>query len=129
MKIAVCAVALLALIQVFLAFAISRMRWKYRLSVGMPSEIDHPLRRVSTAFTNCCEWHPVLMAMMLVLPMGAVPHFSIWLPAVVVATRCLHVVGLTTFPLNRANAFRFLGALGTYGCVVFYAGLLLYAFW
>lgn len=129
MKIAVCAVALLALVQVTLAFVLSRMRWKYRLSTGTPSEPDHPLRRVSTAFSNCSEWHPTLMAMMLVLPMGGAPHFSIWLPTVVVATRCLHVVGLTTFPLNRTNAFRILGAVGTYGCVVLYACLLLYAFW
>lgn len=97
--------------------------------MGTPSDLDHPLSRVSTAFRNCSEWHPTLMALMLLLPMGGAPHWSIWLPACVVTARCLHVIGLATFPLSKPNAARALGAALTYLLLLLYAVLLFIAFW
>ncbi len=128
MKIAVFATAFLALMQLGLAMNISAMRWKYRRSVGAPSDTDHPLSRMSTAFRNCSEWHPTLMALMLLLPMGGAPNWSVWLPVCVVTARSLHVIGLATFPLSRPNAARALGAGMSYLLLLAYALLLFAAY-
>lgn len=110
MKIAVLSVALLAGLQLFLGLNISRLRRKHRCSVGHPDDVDHPLTQACTAFRNCAEWHPMLMALILVLPMGAAPAWSVWLPAGVVLARCTLVTSLLTLPLSRPNNLRVLGA-------------------
>lgn len=114
MKIAIFSVAVLALIQTVLGLTISALRWKYRISAGMPDDPAHPLFRVRTAFSNCAEWHPLLMALLLVLPMAGGPPWSIWLGPLAVAARCLQVTGLATFPVVKPNFFRFTGTALTF---------------
>lgn len=125
MKIAVLCVAALAVLQTTLGLAISICRWKYRISVGSPDDPTHPIFRIRTAFGNCAEWHPMLMAMMLVNGMYAGPAWVLWLYPTVVAARCLLILGLTTAPVTRPNPARFLGALGTYILAFLLAGLLI----
>ena len=129
MKIAILCTAILALMQLALACGISANRRKYRLSVGAPDDPNHPLSRLRTAFSNCAEWHPTLMALMLVQQMGGAPNWSIWLSPAVVVARSLMVVGLATFPNSRPNKFRFMGALGTYVLTFVLALMIIVAFW
>ncbi len=129
MKIAILCTTFLALLQLGLAMTISGMRWKYKVSVGAPDDPKHPLCRVRTAFSNCTEWHPILIALMLVLQMGGGPGWSIWISPVVVLARYMLVVGLTTFPPHKPNALRFLGAALTYALTGLLCGLVLYAYW
>ena len=129
MKIAILCTAFLALLQVGLAFGISGMRWKFKRSVGAPDDIDHPLSRVRTAFSNCAEWHPLLIALMLVLQMGGAPGWSVWLSPLAVVARYLLVIGLVTYSNKRPNLVRFLGAAGTYVCVIALAVLVLVTYW
>lgn len=129
MKIAILCSAFLALLQVGLAFGISAMRWKHKRSVGTFEDPDHPLSRVRTAFSNCAEWHPTLIALMVILQMGGAPGWSVWLSPVAVAARYLLVVGLVTFSNKRPNAVRFLGALGTYASVAILAVLVMLTYW
>ena len=114
MKIAVLCVAVLAILQIVLGLAISVCRWKFRISVGGPDDLKHPLFRLRTAFSNCAEWHPLLMALMLTNGMYAGGMWVLWLYPSAVAARCLLILGLTTASLGKPNAARFLGALGTY---------------
>lgn len=129
MKIAILCTAFLALLQVGLALSISRMRWKYKLSVGVPEDSDHPMCRVRTAFSNCAEWHPTLIALMVILQMGGGPSWSVWLSPLAVAARYCLVLGLVTFSNKRPNMARFLGALGTYLSVLLLAVLILVTYW
>lgn len=129
MKIAILCSTFLVLLQVGLALAVSGMRWKYKLSVGAPEDPDHPLSRVRTAFTNCAEWHPTLIALLLLSQMGGAPSWSVWLSPLVVATRYCLVVGLVTFSVKRPNLARFLGALGTYLSALILCVMLLVVFW
>lgn len=114
MKIAVFCVAVLALLQALLGCVVSLFRRKYRVSAGSPDDKTHPLYRVRTAFSNCAEWHPTLIALMLISGMYASQKWSIWLYPAVVAGRCLHVLGLVAHPLDRPNTTRVLGAAMTY---------------
>ena len=127
MKLAFFTVAILALMQVLLAFAVSACRRKYRVSAGCPDDASHPMFRIRTAYSNCTEWHPVLMALLLIVPMAGSPKWAIWINAVVVTARCLAVVGLVTFPIKKPNIFRFLGAALTYACVSLLAMLVIYS--
>ncbi|HIB63840.1 MAG TPA: MAPEG family protein [Phycisphaerales bacterium] len=114
MKIAVFCVAVLALLQALLGCVVSFFRRKYRISAGCPDDPAHPLYRLRTAFSNCAEWHPILIALMLLSGMYASQKWSIWLYPAVVAGRCFHVLGLVAHPLHRPNATRVVGATLTY---------------
>lgn len=129
MKIAILCVVFLALLQVFLGLTISGMRWKFRRSVGAPDDPNHPLSRVRLAFSNCAEWHPIFFALLLVLPMGGAPKWSIWLSPAVVAARYLMVAGLVTFTPKKPNIVRFLGAGGTYVLALLLSGLVIATYW
>lgn len=129
MKIAILCTAFLALLQLGLALGISGMRWKFKRSVGAPDDIDHPLSRARTAFSNCAEWHPLLIALMLVLQMGGAPAWSVWLSPAAVMARYLLVIGLVTYSNRRPNLVRFLGAAGTYLCVLLLVALVLITYW
>lgn len=128
MKIAILCTAFLALLQLGLALTISLLRRRYRLSVGSPDDPDHPLSRARTAFTNCAEWHPILIAMMLVLQMSGGPGWTIWISPLVVAGRYLLVAGLMTYPNTRPNGLRVLGAALTYLATALLIGLILYSY-
>lgn len=84
--------------------------------------------RIRTAFSNCAEWHPVLMALLLVLPMGGSPKWAIWLNPLAVAGRYLLVCGLVTAPIVKPNALRFSGAAITVICCLVMIGLVLAGF-
>ena len=127
MKIAILSVAILALIQTLLGIAVSVCRRKFRISSGCPDDPKHLLFRVRTAFSNCAEWHPVFMALLLVQPMRGGPSWAVWLGPAVVAARCLMIVGLVTFPLHKPNMFRVLGAGSTYFCALVLSLLLLFS--
>lgn len=114
MKIAILCTALLALLQLGLGLTISIMRFKYEVPIGTPSDPDHPLSRVSTAFSNCCQWHPLLIILMVILQIVGAPPWSLWLAPATVVVRSLMVTGLATFPNSRPNSFRLLGGIGTY---------------
>lgn len=129
MKIAILCTAFLALLQLGLALAISVLRGKHKVMFGAPEDPKHSLYRVRTAFSNCAEWHPLLIALMLVLQMGGGPGWSIWISPVVVLARYLLVVGLTTFPLHKPNVLRFLGALLTYALTLLLCALILHSYW
>ncbi len=129
MKIAVLSVALLAGLQIFLGLNISRLRRKHKVSAGHPEDVDHPLTQACTAFRNCCEWHPMFMALMLVLPMGGAPAWSVWLPAGVVLARCLLVYALLFWPLSRPNTLRVLGATLNYLFGGLLVALVAFAYW
>jgi uncharacterized membrane protein YecN with MAPEG domain len=128
MKIAIICTAVLALMQAALGLGVSAMRRKHRISVGAPPDPDHPLSRIRTAFSNCAEWHPLLMLLTLMQAYGG-PAWSIWLPALVVAARCLMVVGLTTYPNSRPNLFRVLGAAGTYAMTFLLSVMIIVTYW
>lgn len=125
MKIAILCTAILALMQVALGLGISTLRWKYAISVGTPSDANHPLCKLRTAFSNCSEWHPLLIILMLVLQISGAPSWATWLAPAVVAARCFLIVGLTTYPPHRSNLFRILGASCTYLLTIAYAILIL----
>jgi len=129
MKIAILCTAFLALLQLGLALSISAMRRKFRISVGAPDDPDHPLSRTRTAFSNCAEWHPILIVLMLVLQMSGAPSWSIWLSPLVVAVRYLMVVGLVTFPNTRPNGVRVVGAAGTYLLTFLLCAMVVITFW
>ncbi len=129
MKIAVLCTIFLALLQLGLALAISAMRWRYRISVGAPDDPNHSLSRTCTAFSNCAQWHPTLMLLMLVLQISGAPGWSVWLSPAVVIARYLLVTGLVTFPNTRPNAVRFVGAAGTYLLTLVLSVMVLAAYW
>lgn len=129
MKIAILCTAFLALLQLFLGLAVSTMRWKYKLAVGTPDDPNHPLSRTRTALSNCAEWHPILIALMLVLQMTGAPAWSIWLSPLVVMARYLLVAGLVTYSNTRPNALRAVGACLTYVLVLILAVLVMATFW
>lgn len=128
MKIAILSVALLALIQIGLGIAVSVCRRRYKISWGSPDDPAHPLTRIRTAFSNCAEWHPIFYALLLVLPMGGAPKWSVWMAPVVVAARCLITVGLATFTLDRPNMMRVAGAGLTYLSAIVLTVLVLIGF-
>jgi uncharacterized membrane protein YecN with MAPEG domain len=70
--------------------------------------------RIRTAYANCCEWHPLFMALMLVHGMYGDMGWTIWLYPAVVAARCFLVAGLVTAPIKKPNSFRLVGATMTY---------------
>ncbi len=129
MKIAILCVVFLAILQILLGLVISGMRRKFRCSVGAPDDPNHPLFRARLAFSNCAEWHPIFFALLLVLPMGGAPKWSIWLSPAVVAARYLMVAGLVTFPPNKPNIVRVLGAVGTYLTALLLSGLVIATYW
>lgn len=124
MKTAILCVAILALMQICLGLAISACRWKFKKSVGTPDDPGHIMKRISTAYSNCAEWHPMLYALLLIQPMSGGPAWAIWFGPLVVTARCLAVTGLVTFTLERPNPFRFVGAATTYVCSLALAILL-----
>jgi uncharacterized membrane protein YecN with MAPEG domain len=129
MKIAILCTAFLALLQLGLALGISGMRRRYRLSVGTPEDANHPLSRTRTAFSNCAEWHPTLIVLMLILQMSGAPGWSVWLSPLVVISRYLMVAGLVTYPNTRPNSLRVMGAGGTYVLTLVLCVLVLVTYW
>jgi len=125
MKIAILCVCFLALIQTFLGLAVSFCRRRYKLSAGCPDDPAHPMFRIRTAFSNCAEWHPMFMALMLLNGMYVGQAWTIWLYPAVIAARCFLVAGLVTAPMNRPNAFRLIGATLTFLLALILVGLLL----
>lgn len=125
MKIAILCTAVLALLQAFLGLAVSACRWKYRVSSGCPEDPKHLMYRIRTAYTNCCEWHPVLIALMVLSAWNLANAWVLWLYQGVVAARCLLIAGLTTAPLHKPNMMRFLGAAATYLLVIILSVLLI----
>ena len=125
MKIAIVCVAILALLQAFLGLAVSGCRWKYRVSSGCPDDPAHPMFRLRTAFTNCAEWHPVLMALMLTNGMYAAQRWAVFLYPAAVVARWLLVSGLLIAPIKKPNIWRFSGAALTYLLVILFSVLLL----
>lgn len=129
MKIAILCTAFLCLLQLGLALAISSMRWKYRLSVGQPDDVNHPLSRARTAFSNCADWHPLLCLLLLTLQMAGAPVWTVWLAPLAVMARYLMVAGLVTYPNTRPNGLRFVGALGTYSLTLLLCLLVIITYW
>jgi len=129
MKIAILCTVFLALLQLCLALGISSMRRKFRISVGSPEDPNHPLCRLRVAFSNCAEWHPTLIALMLLLQMSGAPSWSVWLSPLVVMARYLLVAGLVTYPNTRPNGLRFVGAAGTYLLTLTLCVMVLLAYW
>jgi len=126
-KIAIISVCFLALIQTLLGLAVSLCRRKYKVSCGCPDDPAHILFRVRTAFQNCAEWHPLFMALMLVLPMAGSAPWTIWLNPLVVGARCLLVAGLVTEPLHKPNNLRVMGAAFNYVLALAFAALVLFS--
>jgi uncharacterized membrane protein YecN with MAPEG domain len=129
MKIAILCTAFLCLLQLGLALGISGMRRKYRQSIGQPDDPNHPLCRTRTAFSNCAEWHPALIVLMLTLQMAGAPPWTVWLAPLVVMSRYLMVAGLVTYPNTRPNGLRLAGAVGTYLLTFVLCVLILIAYW
>lgn len=67
----------------------------------------------------------MLMAMMLVCGMYSGPAWVLWLYPAVITARCFLVAGLTTAPIIKPNALRFLGASATYLLAFLLAGVLI----
>lgn len=125
MKTAIFCVVILALMQTLLGVSISACRWVYKKSVGRPDDPNHPMNRISVAYTNCAEWHPAFYALLLVQPMQGGPMWALWLGPLAVTARCLLVTGLLTFSLKKPNVFRFVGAGLTYFTLLALCGVLL----
>lgn len=114
MKIAYLSVAFLTLLQAFLGMTVSLLRRKYRISSGCPEDPAHPLFQVRTAFSNCAEWHPILIVLILLNGMNSGQKWIIWLYPAAVAARCFLVMGLVTAPIVKPNVWRLMGAGLTY---------------
>lgn len=129
MKIAILCTVFLGLLQLCLALGISAMRRKHRISVGGHDNPNHPLCRLRVAFSNCAEWHPLLIVLMLLLQISGAPSWSVWLSPLVVMSRYLMVAGLVTYPNTRPNGLRLAGAVGTYTLTLTLCIMVLLAYW
>lgn len=71
----------------------------------------------------------MFMALILVLPMGGGPSWTIWLPAAVVGARYLLVYALLAHSLARGNTARVVGASLNYLLGIVLSGMVLWSYW
>ncbi len=119
MAIALLSVGLLGILVFALGFNVSRVRRSITVTQH-EAEADpkSPLRKAIRAHGNCIEYAPMLSLMILAIGL-AIPMLMSWpiilLMLAAVASRYFHAIGiLTGASVHEPNAFKFIGAVGTY---------------
>lgn len=108
-------VAALALLLFGLSVAVTAVRLRTRVLVGVPDDPTSLLKKLVRTQGNCAEYTALLA--LLILALGSAPRPA-WVTALMilaVAARALFALGmLTSRTLARPNVVRALGASGTY---------------
>lgn len=116
--------ALNAILNIALAYRVTRLRHSHGVSIGEGSEDATALRIGIRAHSNNAEYVPLAIVMLLVVELcgGA----SLWLHALggtLLLARVLHAIGL---PMKAKNPARWLGVALTFAVIVVASGYALY---
>lgn len=127
MKLFLLCSGLLVILYFLLAFNVSRMRGKTRIGVGTNAEPSSDLNKAIRAHGNAAEYLPLFVAIFLYFSLVGASRWVAWVVVAVTVCRFAHAIGMyMSADLNRAQPFRFIGALGTYaGGLALGAALLL----
>ncbi len=109
--------SVLALLLFALGGAVSGIRLRSRVLIGVTDHPDAMLNRLVRAHGNTAEYAPMLAVLFLLLGAREPSQAALWLMVAATVARVLFVVSmLTARTLSRPNPIRFVGALGTYVC-------------
>ncbi len=106
--------SVLALIYIALALRIVQARFKYRVSLGDGNNADLQARIRSHG--NFGEYVPLLLIFLGLFELAGTDKTALTvMAAAVVIVRLSHLIGV---PRKSPNAFRFIGALGTFVLII-----------
>lgn len=115
MKLYLLCSGLLVILYFLLAFNVSWMRGRTRIGVGTNDDPSGPLNKAIRAHGNASEYLPLFVALFLYFSLVGASRWVAWVAVAVTACRFAHALGMyLSADLNRAQPFRFIGALGTY---------------
>ncbi len=115
--------AVFVLFYAALSFNVSRVRRKRRSD---PTVTEAELVKAIRAHGNAAEYIPLFVAGLLYLQSVAPSPFVSGLAVAALACRFMHAAGMFLIPtVNERHPLRFVGALGTYFCLIAMGGALL----
>ena len=115
MKTAIICTASMGLLLFTLGLYVSSMRGRLQQVGTTPQNPADPLFKAIRAHGNTAEYVPMLAILMLYLGTRSPAAWILWTMVIVTACRFLLVLGILMSPtLDRPQAMRFIGALGTY---------------
>jgi len=116
MNIIVLCTAILILLYLGLSYNVSRVRRKRR---GDPSVTDAQLAKAVRAHGNASEYIPLFVVLLLYFNATAAGIVATAIAITITVSRVLHCTGMFLVEdATRAHPLRFLGALGTYVCLL-----------
>ena len=115
MATAVICIGVLGLLVFGLGFAVSLTRARTETLYGAGEDPTSLMYKMNRAHGNTAEFAPMLAILMAYIGTFQPSHWIGWVMIAAVVCRVLIVFGIVTGDtLNKANPFRFIGALGTY---------------
>lgn len=125
MTVAIVCTGLLGLLLFGLGFGVSLTRGRSEVTIGHPTDPTDPLHKMVRAHGNTAEYAPLLAVLIIVAARFEPASWVLWVMCIGTACRYLIAGGLLTGSLEKANPFRFVGALGTYVSGLILAGFLI----
>ncbi len=117
MTIAIICTAFLGFLVFGLGFAVSVMRGRMGINFGYTANPTDRFYKLMRAHENTTEYAPMLAILFLLLGSRNPSAWVVWTMAIATVSRYLLALGLIFAPtLDKPEALRFLGALGTYLC-------------
>ncbi|WP_101758146.1 MAPEG family protein [Oceanicoccus sp. KOV_DT_Chl] len=115
MSIPLLCIALLALLNIGLAFTVSSYRSKDNVIFGYSEDPENTLYKAVRAHGNTAEYVPILALLIYILGQFPETTWVLWCMILVTFFRYLAAMGiLFAKTLAKPNPMRFVGALGTY---------------
>ena len=115
MSVSLICVSLLAFLVMGLAFQVSMARRQTNTVIGHNSDPKDPLYKAIRAHSNATEYVPIIALLIYILGTMPISSWVLWCMVLITVFRYVAAAGLL-FPhtLEKPNALRFVGALGTY---------------
>ena len=115
MATAVICIGILGLLVFGLGLAVSLTRGRTETLYGASEDPSSLMYKMNRAHGNTIEYAPMLAVLMAYIGTFQPSHWIAWVMIAAVVCRVLFVFGIITGEtMNKANPFRFIGALGTY---------------
>ena len=117
MSVAYFCIGLLALLLFVLGLHVSLTRGRTKINYGAEQDPQSALYKANRAHGNTAEYAPLLALMMFILAQSPQAEWVMWTMVGATFFRYLFVAGiLLPQTMDKPNAMRFFGSLGTYLC-------------
>jgi len=128
MNVTLLCIGLLGFLLLALGFGVSSTRGSSETLIGHSSDPNDSLHRWVRAHGNAAEYIPILAILMWLAGNGEPAGWVTIVIVIVTVCRFSHAIGMIARgPLDEANPFRFVGALGTYLGGAILAGVVVFA--